>query len=712
MAASLSGWRARSWSGQIAATALLCCLALPLCAQKSNNAEQILIQKAEALEARGRPDLAAQVWQQILLSDPNNPQALEGVARSFRLSGDTSASDAAIEKLRRINPNDPNIAKLQNLRSNRAKDERLGMAGTLARGGNAVAAMKIYREYYGDHPPDGDIGLAYYDTLYATPDGRDEAIAGMRAMAARNPNDPRFAVELGRMLTYDPRTRAEGIRILQQHVGVDDAAAALRQALLWDSANPSSAAELRDYLKSNPQDKELSQKLRDNEAKLAQMNSGIARTPAERAAFAALNGHRYKEAETRFQAILESNPNNPRADVGMGYLRMQQSNFGAAVSYFTQANANGYHDSAVSAALATSRFWYTMSQAADAAKANENDLAEERYRAALAMRARSPEALSGLAGLYLKERRYPAAISTYQQLLRMRSASADTWRGLFLAQAQAGQSSAALDTMRRFPPSARAALNRDPVFLQALSGLYQSQGQTSLAQSTLARALSLPAAPGDSALHMGTELQYAGLLVQAQQYSQATTIYQQILNEDPNSLPAWMGLTSVYHQLGQDQAAIQLVERMQPTTYEAALSNADFLSMLASIYQQANQLEIAESLLERSVRIQTQGGQSPTPALMTQLAGIYMLRGNTQQAYQLYRQILTAHPDNLDAWQGLIGTLQSTNHTSEALQQIQLIPPAARARLEQNIQFVQTEASLYSSAGDTALATAWSEARQ
>ena len=32
------------------------------------------------------------------------------------------------------------------------------------------------------------------------------------------------------------------------------------------------------------------------------MNSGIARTPAERAAFAALNAHRLDEAEKRFTA--------------------------------------------------------------------------------------------------------------------------------------------------------------------------------------------------------------------------------------------------------------------------------------------------------------------------------------------------------------------------------------------------------------------------
>jgi hypothetical protein len=44
----------------------------------------------------------------------------------------------------------------------------------------------------------------------------------------------------------------------------------------------------------------------------------------------------------------------------MGFLRMQQKNFGAAISFLTQAEQNGYKAKTVDDALATSRFWYTM----------------------------------------------------------------------------------------------------------------------------------------------------------------------------------------------------------------------------------------------------------------------------------------------------------------------------------------------------------------
>src|SRR5215472_7221133 len=178
---------------------------------------QVLIANAHALESRGRPDMAIQIWQQILLSDPKNTEALAGLARDFKLSGNLTQAETTLEKLRAINPNDPNIAKIQAMASTRAQSDRLRQAGNLARQGHNEEAMKIYRELYGDRPPDGDIALAYYQTLYGTSGGKEIAIAAMRALAARNPGDSRFAVALGVMLTYDAKTRAEAIRILREH---------------------------------------------------------------------------------------------------------------------------------------------------------------------------------------------------------------------------------------------------------------------------------------------------------------------------------------------------------------------------------------------------------------------------------------------------------------------------------------------------------------
>jgi tetratricopeptide (TPR) repeat protein len=690
-----------------AATAILCSLFAcvtfaPAQTAKESQAEKDLIAKAVALESRGRPDIAVQVWQQILLSDPNNAQALEGVARDYRLSGNSTASDEALDKLRKINPSDPNIGKIQSLTSNKSRDARMGQAGALAKAGNPEAAMRIYRELYGDHPPDGDIAMAYYDTLYSTPNGKTEALDAMRAMAARNPGDQRFVVTLGRMLTYDAKTRAEGMRILREHQETPEAQSALRQALVWDSANPASAAELKEYLKTHPKDTQLQERLTANESKLAEMNAGIARTPEEREAFAALNAHHLTEAESRFQAMLDKDEKDARAAAGMGFVRMQQNNFGAAISFLEQAEQNGFRDRSVSEGLATSRFWFTMGEASLAFDVNQLDAAAEKYKAALDMRPRSPEALNGLAGVYIKNEQFAEAADIYQQIVRIQPASLDAWRGLFLAYARNHQTQQAMAVMARFPASVKASLNRDPDYLQNLASIYQAAGKEAEAQKVLAQALALPFPDDGSTLKTGTRLQYAGILMAARRYDQAAEMYKQVLAEETSNLPAWMGLVTAEHNLGHDNESIELVEKMPPDTYEAALADPGFLSMLGSIYATSNQLEIAQGLLERSAKIQAKSGGQPALSVQIQLASIYLQRNNTADAYALYHQILEAHPDNLDAWRGLIGTMQLTHREAEALQEIKLIPPSIRKQLEMDVQFLQSEGSLYANAGDTA----------
>jgi tetratricopeptide (TPR) repeat protein len=669
-----------------------------------DDTRKILVEKARALESRGRPDMAIQLWQQILLSDPRNTDALAGMARDYKMTGSNDKASEALERLRKVNPNDPNIGKIAGMTSTRAQSDRLRQAGELARKGKAEDAMRIYRELYGDHPPDGDIALAYYQTLYGTPTGKDTAIAAMRALEQRNPGDTRFAVELGIMLTYDPKTRAEGIRILDAHPKDPNAQTALRQALIWDSANPKSAAELRQYLKDHPQDTEISGHLKEDESKLAQMNSGIARTAAERAAFAALNAHRLEEAQTRFTDILEKEPENARVQAGMGFLRMQESNFGGAISYLTQAEENGYKVQAVEDALATSRFWYVMGEASQAFDENQLDVAAAKYQAALAMRPRSPEALNGLAGLLVKSQQYAPAAGVYEQLLKVQPGSAGAWRGLFLAYARDGQNQKALAVSARFPAAVKAAMAKDPEYLRTLATIYRAENRPADAQRVLAQALSLPFPEDGANLKEGTRLQYAGILIEAKRFDQAADLYTQILNDDASNLAAWMGLVGAHHELNQDTLAISDVQKMPPATYEAALSDSGFLSMLGAIYQQANQFDIAQGLLERSAKLQIAAGGQPSMALQLQLAAIYLQRNNTAQAYAIYHETLAAHPDSAEAWKGLISTLQVTNRNTEALSQIALIPQQVRRQLENDVEFVQGEASLYAASGDTARA--------
>ena len=220
-------------------------------------------------------------------------------------------------------------------------------------------------------------------------------------------------------------------------------------------------------------------------------------------------------------------------------------------------------------------------------------------------------------------------------------------------------------------------------------------------QRVLALALSLPFPDNGTTLLADTKLQYAGILIEAKHYDQAVALYAQVLINDPSNVSAWMGLISAHHEVGQDSEAIGDVEKMPAAAYETALGDPGFLSMLGAIYQQANQFEVAQGLLERSEKLQIAAGGQPSVALQLQLAAIYLLRNNTDQAYAVYRQVLTDHPDRADAWKGLIDTLTATNRNTQALDEISHIPAPVRKQLDADIDFVQTEASLYAATGDT-----------
>lgn len=690
---------------------IACCLFLalePCLAQKTpsenpNSARSILIEKARALDARNRPDMAVQLWQQILLSDPNNAEALAGVARDYKLMGAADRANQALERLRRTNPNDPNIARIESLSSTQVQADQLRRAGELAGQGRAEDALQIYRDLYGSYPPDNDIGLAYYQTLYATATGKTEAVTGLRGLADRNPGNARYFIALGVMLTYDPRTRAEGIRILQAYPKDTDAQAALRKALIWNAPNPTSAPTLRQYLRQHPDDAEIASNLKSNELKLAH-SAGSGPSAAERAAYAALNAHRLDEAQKRFDDLLKNEPGNGRAAAGMAFLHMQQQNFGAAIDYLKQAEKNGYKTSAVVHALETAQFWYTMSQAAKAFSEDRLDDAVVRYKDALLMKPRSPEALNGLAGALIRRRQYAAAASVYEQIAALQSVSPstiqDAWRGLFLAYARDNRNEKALATISRMPAAVKAGLAKDPEYMRTLAAVYQAQSRDADAERVLAEALALPFPNNGSTLRADARLQYAGLLMDAKRYDQAVTLYTQVQSEDPGNVPASMGLVSAHHELGLDAQAIADVQKMPPATYESAVADAGFLPVLAAIYQQSGQYDVAQSLLEKSAQMRIAAGGQPTVGEQLQLAAIYLLRNDTDQAYAIYQRVISQNPENANAWKGLIGTLLATNRNAEALAEMVRIPASAKNKLENDVDFEQSEAALYASAGD------------
>jgi len=681
---------------------------------------QLLLDKAHSFEVRGRMDLAAQTWQQILLADPNNTEALGGLARAAKLSGNAALSNSYLDRLKAINPNDPNISRVDSMLTQQAQVQQLQQAGKLAQAGQYTQAMGIYRQVFGGNPPPGDWALAYYETEAATEDGRPHAIAGLQELVAKYPQDSRYQITLGRILTYNPRTRAEGQALLAKHPASPDAVEALRQSLLWDSQNPATASEIKAYLAKH-NDPQLAKALRESQALAAKNGRPLGRPVSpeeaaaqaalrqqnaeESAAYAALNARRLGDAEEKFKAILAHNPDSAAALAGMGYIRMNQQNFGGAISFLEQAKQDGSKDPGVDKALETSRFYYTVSEGSVAL--NENDLttAETQYRNALQQRPNSPEALLGLGGTLMKAQQPEAAIPVFAQYVKTKPSDPAAWRGLFSAQYQAGHPQTALETEKRIPPAVRAQLMKDPDFLRTLASCYSAVGRDADAQRVLKGALELPFPEGGKGLKAETQLQYASLLQQSNRLDQAAGLFRQVLADDPANTGAWQGLVRVQHAMGQDAAAVQTMESMPPSTYDEVLKDPGFLSTLAAIYEQQNQLDVAQGFLQKAVAMDTSAGQQPPVPLLLQLAAIDLKRGNAQDAYGIYRQVLLNNADRTDAWKGLLAALHATGHDREAVAQVQQIPLAVRQSLERDPDYLQTMAGVYNAVGEPQQAT-------
>jgi cellulose synthase operon protein C len=703
-------WAIRPVAAAILLGAVLCSpLAVPSWAQTAESATQTLLDKAHALEVRGRLDMAAQTWQQVLLTDPRNVEALAGLARAAKLSGNEPLASTYLDRLRAINPNDPNIARVERLGSEQSQAAELQQAGKYAKAGQYAQAMGIYRKVFGNNPPPGDWALAYYETEAATEDGRPHAIAGLRSLVEKYPNDSRYQIALGRILTYSPQTRAEGRRYLERHPNDPQAVEALRQSLVWDASNPASAADIRAYLAKH-NDAQLAQALKNQPKpapgkpamtpeEIAAGQAARARSEQEQAAYAALNAKRLDDAEARFKAILAKDPENPQALAGMGYVRMQQSNFGGAMSFLEQAKQYGARDAGLDKALETAHFYSVMGDGSIAL--NENDLpaAEQKYREALELRPGSYEALEGLGGTLLKAQHPESAVPIFEQYVKSKPSAAAAWRGLFMAQYGAGDASGALQTEHRIPPAVRSQLMKDPDFLRTLASAYSAVGRDADAQRVLRSALELPFPTGARGLQVETQLQYAALLQQANRLDQAAALYRQALATDPANAQAWQGIVRIEHALKHDDQAAQALTTMPPSVYQVAMRDPGFQTTVASIYQSLNKLDIAQDILEKSVQQQVAAGQKPSSAIMLQLAGIYLTRNNAQQAFPIYRQILTENPDRPDAWKGLLAILHGTGRDQEALAQIQQIPTPVRTLLESDVEYLQTVGAIYNALG-------------
>lgn len=660
-----------------------CTFVLPAAtaAAADSPAIRILLDRAKTQAQGGHLDIAASTWKQVLVSDPNNMEALRGLATVEAQLGHQQEANGYIQRLQKLGANSAVIGKLEELRSRPADADLLKQAATAARAGQYKDAIEIYRKLYGNNPPSGPIALAYYDTQAAIPAERSRAIEGLRKLAQQFPADDRYSITLGRVLTYDAGTRSEGMTLLQRYPSDSSAQTALRQATQWNQRAP----------------------VAPSVATVAQ--PAPSRTPAAPSAselaagYRALNSGNFSSAEQHFRASLTREATHGQAYAGLGFVSMRQQNFDDAVQQFERARSEGDHDASVTQALETSHFWQSMGRAQTSLDANDVDGAIDHYRAALKMKPENADALTGLGGTLLRASRPEKAIPYLQRAVRIDAKSSQAWRSLFLSQSRANHQADAVKTAELIPSDLRTKLETDVEFLGTLATDYSSVGQQSLSDRILKRALGLVQSD-TSENSPDKQLQYATLMMSARRYNNAIRGYRRVLAESPDDADAWRGIVTAEHLAGRDDEALRAFRQMPPAVASATQTNADFLSMLGGIYQSQSQTDAARAALQRAIRIH------PSLALELQLASVEMSGGDKERATGLYKQLTNEHPESQKAWTGYIQALHATGRDREALRQIEEMPEELTSSLENDPDSLQAVASVYAASGDSRRAAA------
>ena len=658
----------------------------PSASQAGQSATKSLLDKARDLEAHGRLDLAVQTWQQVLLAEPMNTEALGNLARAYKLEGDTKLASSYLERLRTISPSDPNIARVEQTEVPHNQKAKLQEAAKLSDAGKYSAAMAIYRQLFGSHPPAGDWAVAYYETESATGGGRPQAIEGLRGLVERYPSDPRYQISLGRILTYSPATREEGRKDLEKFPQNPQAEQGIRQSLLWDAANPEVAPQIIAYLATHQDPRlaavfEMTQpKQKAGEAATAvptaipgSATAAPSTAPSTNAAASpAPNVPTVSPVDTTASTAVVTKPATAAVS--------QISGQGPVAPPVPAPSATNARVSPPAAAQTPSRAptsgtttegsgTHGRGAAAEVAayqalNANHIEEAETRFKAILAADPNNAKALAGMGYVRMQQGNFLGAISFLEQAKQGDPedkgvlAALDTARFWFIM--GEGQSALNSNDLTTAEKRYRAALDLRPTNVEALEGL-------------------------------------GGTLLKAQQPAPALPLFERAVAAQPGSAEGWRGLFLAQFQGNNASLALATVKRIPAAPLAQLMSDPLFLHALASAYSAAGRSDEAQTTLESALQHLPPDAKELKAVMQSQLAGILSSTNHLDQAAAIYKQLVAADPGNIAAWQGLVRVQHAVGHDQEAMQTVEGMPAASYAAAMRDTAFDMTVASIFES---------------
>ena len=687
-----------SWMRGTVVPVVLAVVATALVAAQSGEGVDILLGKARSLEARGRMDLAAQNWNQVLLVNPNQTDALAGLARYAKQNGDAAGVRVYLDRLRKVNPRDPAIAAVERMRVLTAQDRaRLDEAVRLSGQKRPEEAMKIYREVFGSDPPSGKYAEVFYQTQATTATGRPDAIAQLRGMTARDPGNEVYRFWLARILSYEPTTRLEALRLLESirdSGTAEQARPVWRQALVWEKENPAVQSSVEVYLKRYP-DPELTQAA----ARLKDHRDREQQDADRRRGFLALRQKDMSTAEREFEDVLRRSPKDVNAMAGLGFVRLDQKRFADALEIFDKARALAPKRADISEGYENAQYWATI-QRAQALETRDADAAVAAYEAALGLRPQEQQPVLAIAQIMLRRDNLPAAATRFEQVLTRSPSNADALAGLGFVRLKEKNFAAAVSLLgkaRTLAPNRREVEDgyRSATFWGVVNDASAAleQGRTEAAMKGFEQALTIDPKSRDALLGL------AGAAERTRNHKVALDAYDRLAQAAADDVRAWLGLVRVQIASKDTAAAIRTFQRLPAAVRQKVETRPDYLAELSLVLYAQGRESDGDQVLQHALEAARRDDSEDALATRLQLADLLVQQGRGDRAVRIYTQATERHPTEVLAWQGLIGAYATARDFDRALAAVRAMPPATYDLASRNPGFLNAVAAGYSAAG-------------
>ena len=621
-----------------------------------------LAQQARYWESKNRYEMGAESWRKLLRLSPNNSDALAALALDEARSGQAGQASSDLDQLRATDPRQAQIPAIEDaIHQGAFNDSSLEPARGLAKQGKYDDAVDAYRKIYGKNIPGGTLGLEYYQTLAGSQNGWEPARSGLEQLAKSHPNDPRYQLALAQHYTYRESTRREGLDRLEalssSPMVAEDARRSWREALGWLGTSPGDERYYRDYVNRYGNDPELSAKLNKTRSNVAAANpvrgavpvvTIDATTQATRDAYHLLNEGKTEAADSAFQAILDTHPNDAEAVAGVGICRLRQQRFSEARAALERAvqlapsEAPRWRE-----AISSARFWELVREGEAARKAGDLGLAEHQYREALedsAQAEHNPSVRASLGDILADEGHFAEAEVIYRENLRRNPQDVDSTRGLMSVLSRNGHLEEALAVAERLPPGVRDQLgNYNILKAQALrdhaSRLVEG-GNDTQAEVELRQALVLdPESPY-------TRMDLARLYERHHRNTEADTLIDGLLATDPTLPDALFVKAQLQSNHGDTYGALQTLEQIPEGSRTADMFQLQkrlwvhYQLQRASVYPRLGRSEEAAQILA-----QVEPLVGDDPQLLGEVANAYADVGDNDRALHYIRQALTRQPN-------------------------------------------------------------------